>query len=782
MVTRTATSSKSGGTRHPLGRKLLRDLRSNSMQIIAMVLLCFLGTWVFSGLDGTWRLMDHTVETYFAECNLTDFWVHASSISRQELESLRHIPGVSQIQPRTSITVDVDSMGEDVQAALEIYEGDMAINRPYLRSGSLLRSGDVHGCLMEEQFAKTHNLSVGDSVTLVVAGQTVRFTIRGTVLSPEYTVTSRGTVPEPEHYGFILLSHSALPDLPYTNVLVKMEPGADENSVRMAIETTMPSALVVTTKAHNNVSTARGYAVMFRGMTYVFPVLAFSVAALIVVSTLKRMIDKQRMEIGTLKELGYTGRKIRRHYIWYALIPSVIGSFTGLFVGWYTLPEILWTMMVHNSRYPYMLIPPISFSAWGMTVLSVVLSVVICLWTLRRSLRESPAELLRPKPPKGGTRIFLERFHRLWSSLSFNSKMIIRNLFRNKGRTAILLVGIICCNMLIIATFGLIESINFFMRQYYGGTLTYDVRVDLKSGLAGTLESYRSRLDADVCEGVMEVSVSLHGGDAARACLLTVLEDGQTIIHLTADQQILPMPERNLVISRKLASIMGISLGDTVEVYLPGDTDPLKLTVDEFADVNVGQGIYLSRSAWEACRKCDFTPTALLLKSPTDLTLHRIRELPETDTVKYLETQYAEGMTILDATATAFSIMSGAALGLAFVICYNMGLMNFTERIRDYATLKVLGYHQREIRSLMLRESSATAFLGVLLGIPPGIALVSIILKTCEFDSMVFVGHVSISSVLISSVITFVFAVFVEWILTRKVRSINMVEALKSVE
>ena len=139
-------------------------------------------------------------------------------------------------------------------------------------------------------------------------------------------------------------------------------------------------------------------------------------------------------------------------------------------------------------------------------------------------------------------------------------------------------------------------------------------------------------------------------------------------------------------------------------------------------------------------------------------------------------------MTILDATATAFSIMSGAALGLAFVICYNMGLMNFTERIRDYATLKVLGYHQREIRSLMLRESSATAFLGVLLGIPPGIALVSIILKTCEFDSMVFVGHVSISSVLISSVITFVFAVFVEWILTRKVRSINMVEALKSVE
>ena len=162
--------------------------------------------------------------------------------------------------------------------------------------------------------------------------------------------------------------------------------------------------------------------------------------------------------------------------------------------------------------------------------------------------------------------------------------------------------------------------------------------------------------------------------------------------------------------------------------------------------------------------------------------MHLIAESEDTDTVKNLETQFSEGMTILDATATAFSIMSGAALGLAFVICYNMGLMNFTERIRDYATLKVLGYHQREIRSLMLRESSLTAFLGTLLGIPPGIALVSIILKTCEFDSMVFVGHVKAPSVLLACVITSSFAVCVEWLLTRKVRGIDMVEALKSVE
>ena len=765
-----------------LARKLMRDLRENAMQFIAMILLCFLGTWVFSGLDGTWRLMDTTVETYFEECNLSDFWVSTSSLSRQDIERIRHTPGVAAAQSRTSITVDMENLGDDVEAALEIYEGDFELNRPYLRSGSMLAPSDTKGCLIEEQFANAHGLKLGDTVTLDIAGQPMRFLIRGTVLSAEYTITSKEIVPDPDHYGFIFLSHTAVPDLPYTSVLVKIENGADADTVREALEDAVPSAIVVSTGSHKNISMARNYATMFKGMTYVFPVLAFSVAALIVVSTLKRMIDKERLEIGTLKALGYTNRQIRRHYLWYALLPSTVGSLIGMFVGRYTIPDVLWKMMVHNSRYPYMLRPPISRIAYGMTVLSVLLSVVICMLTLHSSLQEQTADLMRPRPPKGGTRILLERWKWLWAKLSFNSKMIIRNLMRNKGRTMIVLVGIICCNMLIIATFGLKESLTWFMRQYYGGTLTYDLRVDLVRGEAGTLESYQKRLNAETVEGIMDLSVSLHGGDSSRACLLTVLKNDQTLIRLTGDQEILPMPEKDLVISRKLASIMGISLGDTVSIYFPDDTEPEEMKIAAFAETNAAQGIFMSESAWKNCRKGDFQVTSLLLCGPDAMTVHRIQEMDEVESIHYLEDQFTDGMTILDATAAAFSILSGAALGLAFVICYNMGLMNFTERVRDYATLKVLGYHQREIRSLMLRESDLTALLGVALGIVPGIILVGIILRTCEFETMVFVRHVSVRSVLIASVITYFFSLFVEWLLTRKVRGIDMVEALKSVE
>jgi len=162
--------------------------------------------------------------------------------------------------------------------------------------------------------------------------------------------------------------------------------------------------------------------------------------------------------------------------------------------------------------------------------------------------------------------------------------------------------------------------------------------------------------------------------------------------------------------------------------------------------------------------------------------LHRLDEMDEVTSLKRPPEQFTETLKVLDSANAAFSILSAAALALAFIICYNMGLMNFSERTRDYATLKVLGYHQREIRRLMLRENNITAFLGVVIGIPPGIYLTDLILKTCEYDSMVFASNVTARSIALASLITFVFTYLIEWVLTRKVRTIDMVEALKSVE
>ena len=227
---------------------------------------------------------------------------------------------------------------------------------------------------------------------------------------------------------------------------------------------------------------------------------------------------------------------------------------------------------------------------------------------------------------------------------------------------------------------------------------------------------------------------------------------------------------------------MKVSLGDTLEIWLVGDDEPVTVCIRGFADTNFGQSVYLSVDYWESLHKGAFTPSALLLKAPTALALKKLEADDAFNGFKYPDEQGEQAKSILDSLSTVFSIMSGAALGLAFVICYSMGLMNFTERMRDYATLKVLGYHQREIRRLILRENNLTALLGVALGIPPGIWLTGAILDSCASETMVYASYVSPKSILIASVITFAFSWCVQRFLTRKVKKIDMVEALKSVE
>lgn len=789
MVTSNPTS-RGGAAPAPrarrgmLGRKLLRDMRQSAMQFLAMVLLCALGTWVFSGLDGTWRMLDRSIETYFEQCHLADLWVKAASFSKQDLSRLRGIAGVEAIQARATAEYDAPDLGQEVTLNVHAYDGEMIINTPLVRQGEGLLPTDLKGCLLEEQFAQAHGLGVGDAITLSLNGQRKTYIIRGIVMSAEYVVTTKDVSPDPEHYGFALISSQSAPELPLNDVAIALADGADEAQVIAEIQSLLPGTLVLNQKSHASTVTGRNYINMFHNMSYIFPLLAFGVAALIVVTTLTRMIENQRVQMGTLKALGFRSHQIRMHYLAYAFYPSLVGSLLGVVVGQYTLPDVLWPIVTTNARLPYQLRPPISYLSWGMTALSVALSVLICLHSYNKAARETTASLLRPKPPKSGSRILLERVTFLWKRFSFNAKMITRNLMRSKGRTFIALVGIICCNMLIICTFGLQDSISYFTSEYYSGTLQYDVRADLDATKAGTLESYQARLgkQAGTVDGIMEQSISLRSGGKSRATLLTVLPADQTSILLGKGHTLLEMPDSGIVISEKLCEVMGIHVGDEVELLLTGDDDALRLTVHATADTNMGQGVFMGKAAWERLRKGSFRVTSLLISEPSELCAHRLDEMDEVTALKYPPQQYLQSLKIMDSTSTAFSILSGAALGLAFVICYNMGLMNFTERTRDYATLKVLGYHQREIRRLMLRENDITALLGVMLGIPPGILLVDVILKSCEYESMVFASRISWPSILLSCAITFVFTWMIEWLLTRKVRSIDMVEALKSVE
>ncbi len=763
-----------------LRRKLFRDMWQNRMQFLAMILLCALGTFAFSGLDASWRMIDLSAGTYFENQNTADLWITLQGIDRETLTNIRNVAGVSDVQARSTADLKADLPDEPTLLTVA-YDGAARINTPLMYEGALLDASDLRGCLLDKDFADTNGLMVGQRLALKLNGEEYDFVIRGLCRSAEYVSLSKNGVRDTASYGFVMINSRGLMQLTLNELVVTLKEDADAAYVRDQITMLYPEALVVDGLTHSAIHGIEKDVDMFRNLSYIFPLLAFGVSSMIVLTTITRMIENQRMQMGTLKALGYRDRQIRIHYLSYAFYPSLVGSLIGLFVGRQTLPYMLWSLEEAQFSLPYQMQAPISALQWAVCALGVALSCFICLKTYQKSAREQTAALLRPKPPRAGRKLLLERVSLIWHSMGFNSKMVARNLFRNKGRTIMSLIGILCCTMLIITSLGLQDSITYFVGKYYKGAVQYTVRANLTSE-AGDVEGYRKRIQAETLEGVMEMSVSARGNGNTRTTLLSVMEDGQTLMYLGKNESWTPLPDAGVMLSQKLSDVLELSVGDMMEIWLPGDDEPIRTFVADIAHITIGQTVIMSRSVWEGQRKAAFAPTALLVKHPTEEGLRRLNDLDELDELLYPDKQYDDTLKILDSLMKIFILLSGVALGLAFVVLYNMGILNFMERYREYATLKVLGYHQREIRGLMSAENNLITILGILLGIGPGWWLTGTVMSSCESDTMVFAFTVKLISIVIACVVTYVFSLMITWLLTRKVRTIDMVEALKSVE
>lgn len=763
-----------------LGTKLRRDMRKSATQFIALILLCMLGVFLFSGIDAFGLITKASNAAFFTNNRLAHFFIGVESADRSALSRVRSIDGIDDALARFTLDMDAELPG-DPKLNVTAFDGEMTINTPYMKSGSPLDPADRRGCLLQEAFANAHGLRVGDSLILKHQGMRYPLVIRGIVNSPEYISLSDGMQIDSFQYGYVLANARTFEEIPLTQIVALLKPGADESAAREAIESALPGASIIDRKTHKSTAVVENNAQMFRDLSVLFPLAAYAVAALIVMTTLSRMVDKERLQIGTLRALGYSDRAIRSHYLLYAVIPSCIGSLLGLGLGFFWLPAAFWNVLFGQNEYPYLVKPPISPQSWAIAALNVIVSACICLYTYQQSAKECTAALLRPKPPKAGERIVLERITPLWKRMSFNSKMITRNLLRSKSRTILSLAGLLCCNALLIASMGLQDSVKTTLNGQYGGTYGYDVCVQLGHA-AGAAEEYERHLAAEKVECAMETGVTLYSDSAQRTTMLTVLGDDQQMIRLGQDFAHMTLDPGGAILTEKLAATLGVKVGDRISCRLPADDKTFDLPIVQLAVNNLSQGMYLTRSAWESLRKGAFTPTCIYLLDPEQQTISVLDSMDAVTDIDYLTDQREEAFLYLHSVAQVFSILTVIALALAFVICYNMGLINFAERLREYATLKVLGYHQKEIRSLILSENLLITVLAIAASMMPGVAFTDMILSMVESESMRYAVLVTNRSIAIASIITFCFSIFIQLLLTRKVRKVDMVEALKSVE
>ena len=530
-----------------------------------------------------------------------------------------------------------------------------------------------------------------------------------------------------------------------------------------------------------------------RGVSKVFPLFFFAVAALVCITTMTRMVDEQRTQAGVLKALGYSNSAILSQYFLYAGTASLLGCVLGIAAGSYFLPKMIWH--AYNIMYGFTGI--LYAFDWPLALVSSGAYLLCALGTtwyvVHAELQKPAAELIRPKAPKAGKRILLERLPLIWDRLPFLHKVSIRNILRFKKRMVMMMIGIGGCTALLITGFGIQDSISSVVDYQYDEITRYDAAVTFQHALSGSeREDFLAVCEessAGGCLFVAEKSLDASKGSTVKTTNVVCPESGgvEGFIDLhTQEKAPVPYPQDGgCIISRGLAQALRLSAGDTITLQT-GDMRRTELTVEAVFENYVYNYVYLTQTTWQDVFGEAPGYEAAWVNYQTDedaqaasAALAGAKNVAAVTLSRDFRSRVATMMQSL--RYIVLVVVLGAA-ALAFIVLYNLTNINITEREREIATIKVLGFYDGETNRYVFRENIILTVLGALLGLPMGTLLHAYVMGQIKIDLMCFDVRVAPLSYLISAALTLAFGLLVNLALRRKIRAIDMSQALKSIE
>ena len=532
------------------------------------------------------------------------------------------------------------------------------------------------------------------------------------------------------------------------------------------------------------------------GISRVFPVFFFLIAALVCMTTMTRMIDEQRTQIGVLKALGYSRSQIMSKYVIYSGSAAILGSVIGFFIGIHLFPWVIWT--VYGLMYGFADIIFVYNWVLGLICLGVALACCVgtTVWCCSTELREVPAQLIRPKAPQAGKRIWLEYLPFIWNRLSFLVKVSIRNTFRYRKRFIMMVIGISGCTALLVTGLGVNDSVSNLAALQYDTIYHVDYTVSFQKDMneknqARFLEEAGSVIED--CLFVHSSSVDAKANGYTKSVTMIVTDDAEAMpsyIELFNDDGPIDWPSAGeAVINSNMAENMKLSVGDTLTIY-DSDMQEMKLTISALCDNYVNSYLYLNQETYEAAWGPMETNAALVLGVPGE---DGVIADPYHDSTIMLDARNVSAVSLTDDMRGRIESMIGTlnyivilivvcAGALAFIVLYNLTNINITERIREIATIKVLGFYAGETAQYVFRENILLTAIAAVAGLPLGKALHTFVLSQVHVDSLSFHMYISPLSYALGVVITFVFAFFVNLVMQRKLAKISMTESLKSIE
>lgn len=531
----------------------------------------------------------------------------------------------------------------------------------------------------------------------------------------------------------------------------------------------------------------------------VFPIVFFLVAALISLTSMSRMVEEQRIQIGTLKALGYSKRQIASKYLIYASLATIIGGMIGLFIGFKFLPKVIADMYGMVYTVPEVILEfNVTIAFIGMAF-AVACTVGATLYTSMKELRHNPATLMRPKAPKAGKRVLLERITFIWKHLNFTAKVTARNLFRYKKRFLMTIIGVCGCTSLIVSGFGLRDAIVDMVPKQFGEIDKYDISINLKDGkygedLAKLEENLKENEKIESTLGVNIQSVKIIKNDNNQSIQLIVPEDVNKLEEFILlrdrknkeDKYILD--DTGIIVSEKLANLLDMKKGDTI-LLENADGIRKEVQVSNITENYIMHYIYMAPELYDNIFNTRIESNVILAKTvdmteaeEDDLGEILLKDSDNISGVSFTSSSHNMFETVMENMKIVVWILIIAAGLLALVVLYNLLNANISERIRELATIKVLGFYDKEVYSYIARETIILTIIGIAIGLVGGYFLTMYILKTCELDITMFNPEVKLLSYIWGILITVFFAIIVNIITYFSLKKIDMIESLKSVE
>ena len=788
-----------------LRKKMIRDIKQNLSQFITIFLMVFIGVMAYSGIESYMEGMKQTANNFYTQNNLQDLNV-MGALSKENVDTIKQIENVKNAEGKLNVSAVLDD-NNDITLSMNFIESN-EISKFYIMEGKEF-DANTKGVWLDNFFAQENNLKIGDTLKIKYDGYVFEEEVVGFINVPDhlYDVKDESQLyPDHKSFGFAYASTKELEEyiknkvmkemnitntelfnqyvtdfdytdyLKYNYIMVDVDNKDKTNDVKNDIEEKMENAVIINTE--DTASYAQYQGEIEEGETYigVFSGLFLFIALLSVVTTMTRVVTKQRVPIGTLKALGFKKNKIILHYISYGFWISLVASIFGLLAGRYFIGNVFIGIEMSFFEIPNG-VPIIKNDSYIVALLVILCVSFVTYLATRKILKEKTAETLRNEIPKLKNNSLNITTVGIFKKMSFNTKWNIRDMFRNKARTITGIVGVTACAMLIVCSLGMLNSMNYFIDLQFNRIFNFDYKLSLKSNInSDELKDLTDKYGDNTSESLY---IEIKDKDGNRESNNIFVTDSKDYVRFVdnKDKFIKLDKDDGIYVTYKLAKTKGYKIGDEITWHISGDNTYHTSKVVGFNKDPQNQNVTVTRKCLESLG-IEYKPDSLYTNEDSSNT----KEITNVEVISNID-GLKEGMEgMLQTMKTMITLIIVIAVILGVVIIYNLGILSYTEKQYQFATLKVLGFKNKQIEKIFIKQNNIIAIISIILGLPAGFYLTDWLFKTAIEESYDFGAHINIETYVIAAIGTFLISYLVSKLLAKKIKKIDMVTSLKGNE